>query len=168
MGGSRKQLGASVSGVKSRGIIRKWDLPTNANENGRNLVVHPGKGFIDDYLEMYHSKQQPRLKFKAASSSAQIADPLELVVLFHKTMTGQEHLDTDSFSYKETLFASDLIAKHGAEAAHQFVSFATKAAKTDKFSPRQFHALLQYINPWLASRKAATRSAVRNPTQSGQ
>jgi hypothetical protein len=163
-----EKYGDRLEALKATGLIRSFEVNKGAGNGHFTLVVRPGTAFVSDYLDLYLSRYQPRLKYQETSDKAAIADPLSLVAEFHQGLHGAAAVDTDVFSEKDRAFARQLIAKYGIEEARAFVTYALQAAASDRFPVRHFVGARQYVNPWLAGKDPSARGRRRFQRPSGE
>lgn len=164
----KREHGPKFDTLKEHGLVSHWSLRPSADRKGHTFVARPSKGFIDDYLALYHGKTQPSLKFATAKDSVEIADPVELVMLFHTSFSGVKKLDTDSFAQSEYTFATELLRKYGRDASRRFVAFAVATAKHDDYTPRLMTGVRSYVNAWLAIEEGQRMTAKRDDARKSE
>ncbi len=114
-----EKYGERLDALQATGLIGPYDVRKSATPGGFTLIVRPGPAFVADYLDLYLSRYQPRLKYQEASDQATIGNPLTLVAEFHASLNGAAVADTDMFSEKDRAFAQQLIAKYGLDDARE-------------------------------------------------
>src|SRR3954465_4679462 len=63
-----KQLGRYLDGVRSTGLIARYEIALRASGKGYKIVFYPGDGFYEDYTEFY--LRAPRRGAEAANRPA--------------------------------------------------------------------------------------------------
>lgn len=156
-----EKYGERLRALQAAGLIANYDIRKGASAGDFTLIVRPGGAFVSDYLDLYLSRYQPRLKYQSTSDQITIAEPLALVAEFHKGLNNATAVDTDVFSDKDRTFALQLIGKYGLDGARAFVDYALNAIKADGFPIRHFTGARQYVNPWLAGKPPVPRTKRR-------